>query len=423
MASSTIHRRGVDVEGARVHPSRDFTRILMQFQRATHLISSTLDLECLLDRVVNEVAATLGNIEVSLWLRDDGSGAMVLHGVKGCSRFHKGHHLESGRGMVGQVVLSGEMRYAPDVRLDPYYIACEPATRSEATIPLKVAGRLTGVLCIDHAQVNAFSSDQLAVLQALAEHIAIAVENAKAFQYEREERERMQKESADARAMQEAIFLKPVPLVPGFAFETAWHPAGAVAGDWFDFIDLGQQRYGVALADVSGKGMSAALLMAATRALLRSIAPAHTSPAATLEHLSRILAEDFPMGKFVTMVYGVLDAGARTLTVASAGHPRPLVKNGSCRFLELEPGLPLGLGASGYEEQALMLSAGTHVLFYSDGITEAANLEEEEFGLERLSDHFLQADGCVQSLISKVQSFSVGSKQIDDATAVLIRSR
>src|ERR1035438_5944444 len=106
----------------------------------------------------------------------------------------------------------------------------------------------------------------------------------------------MQRESAEARAMQRALFLKPVSLIPGFAFETAWHPAGAVAGDWFDFIDLGDERYGIALAAVSGRGRSAALLMSATRSLLRSLAAHDSSPAQTLEHLDRILMENFPAG-------------------------------------------------------------------------------------------------------------------------------
>src|ERR1035438_9329511 len=180
----------------------------------------------------------------------------------------------------------------------------------------------------------------------------------------------MQRESAEARAMQRALFLKPVPLIPGFAFETAWHPAGSVAGDWFDFIDLGNQRYGIALADVSGKGMPAALLMSATRALLRSIAPLHPSPAQTLEQINRILTEDFPSGKFVTMVYGVLDADSRELTLASAGHPRPLLVNHHCTFLDLDTGLPLGLGATTFPESTIMLDPGTQLLLYTDGITE-----------------------------------------------------
>jgi sigma-B regulation protein RsbU (phosphoserine phosphatase) len=409
---------------ASIHSSCDFTQVLMKLQRVTHLIASTLDLDCLLDRVVNDIASSLGNVEVAVWLRADDADEMVLQGVRGCSKFCKGNRLRIGReGMVGHVAATGKMRYAPDVRKDPYYIACEPETLSSVTIPLKAGARVIGVLGIDHCQLDAYSPDQLKVLQAIAGHVAVAVENARVYQSEREQRERLQRESADARAIQEALFLKPVPLIPGFAIETAWHPAGTVAGDWHDFIDLGEDRYGIALADVSGKGMPAALLMSATRALLRSIAPMDPSPSRTLERLNRALMEDFPAGKFVTMIYGVLDARSRTLRLASAGHLRPLVINQEVAFLDLETGLPLGLGVSEYPERTISLSSGTHVLLYTDGITEAENGAEEEYGSARLLQHFMNPGACVNGLIAEVRRYEAASTRCDDATAVLLRSR
>ena len=408
----------------RIQTSCDFTHTLMKLQRATFLVASTLDLEAILDRVVNDIASSIGNVEVDVWLRDGKSDELVLCGVRGCTKNAQGTRLKIGvQGMVGHVAATGKMRYAPDVSKDPYYIPCEPDTRSSVSIPLIAAGEIIGALCVEHSELDAFSEDQLQVLQALAGHIAIAVENARIFGNERAERTRLERESAEARAMQRALFLKPQPLVPGFAFETAWHPAGAVAGDWFDFIDLGNQRYGVALADVSGKGMPAALLMSATRSLLRSIAPLYASPAQTLEHLNRTLTEDFPMGKFVTMVYGVLDAGTRQITVASAGHLRPLLINGHCDFLDIETGLPLGLGASSYPERTIALGPGTKLLFYTDGITEAMDKTEEEFGPDRLLKHFHDPEACVDGLIAEVQKHGAGSVHTDDATALLIRSR
>jgi phosphoserine phosphatase RsbU/P len=374
--------------------------------------------------VVRDLASSIGNVEVGVWLRDGDTNEMVLRGVRGCTKHQKGTRLEIGRqGMVGHVAATGKMRYAPDVDQDPYYIGCEPGTRSEVTIPLKADEKVIGVLSIDHDQFDAFSGDQLQVLQALAGHIAVAVENARLFRLERFERERLQKESDEARAMQRALFLKAQPLVPGFAFETAWHPAGSVAGDWFDFIDLGNQRVGIALADVSGKGMPAALLMSATRALLRSIAPLYTSPAQTLEHLNKTLTEDFPTGKFVTMAYGVLNAETREITLASAGHPRPLLVNHHCTFLDLDTGLPLGLGATTFPESTIMLDPGTQLLLYTDGITEAMDHKEEEFGPARLIEHFLDPEACVESLIAEMQRYGAMSDRTDDATAVLIRSR
>jgi sigma-B regulation protein RsbU (phosphoserine phosphatase) len=407
----------------RVQSSGEFVQALMKLQRDAQLITSTLDLDCLLDRVVNDIADSIGCVEVSVWLRDPQSDDMVLHGVRGCA-LEKGSRMPIGRrGMVGHVAATGHMRYAPDVTVDPYYVSCELDTRSEVTLPLKINGEVTGVLSIDHTETNAFSSDQLHIFKALAGHIAVAVENARLFRNERLERERMQSEADEARAVQQSLLLKAVPLVPGFAFETAWHPAGSVAGDWFDFIDLGNDQYGIALADVSGKGMPAALLMSATRAILRSIAGNASSPGQTLLRLSKILSEDFPMGKFVTMIYAILDARSREITIASAGHLPPLLINGKCSFLDVDTGLPLGLGASSYPEYKVQLGPGTKLLFYTDGITEATSHDEEEFGSTRLLEHFLQPNTCVEGLIEEVQRFGQKSTRTDDATAVLIRSR
>lgn len=417
LAHSTHHR----VSPHSAPPQCDFIRALMKVQRAAQLITSTLDLDCLVDRVVNDIAHAIGCVEVAVWLRDPESNDMVLHGVRGCTLYRKGDRLQIGRqGMVGHVAASGQMRYAPDVTLDPYYIACEPDTLSEVSVPLKIGSDVIGVLSVDHKQPNAFSRDQLQVFKALAGHIAVAIENARRFKVERVERERMQSEAEEAREVQHALLLKAVPLVPGFAFETAWHPAGAVAGDWFDFIDLGDERYGIALADVSGKGMAAALLMSATRALLRTVATLHPSPGETLSHLNQRLSEDFPMGKFVTMIYAVLDARSREITVASAGHLNPLVVNGKSAFLDVETGLPLGLGPSSYPEHKMKLEPGTKLLFYTDGITEAVNHDLEEYGETRLREHFLQPGACVEGLIEAVKNFG---QRTDDATAVLIRSR
>jgi sigma-B regulation protein RsbU (phosphoserine phosphatase) len=164
--------------------------------------------------------------------------------------------------------------------------------------------------------------------------------------------------------------------------------------------------------------------MSATRALLRSIAPQHTSPSQTLEHLNRALLEDFPSGKFVTMIYGVLDARSRQFAVSSAGHLPPLMVNRETRFLELDTGLPLGLAPSSYPERAVALAADTHVLLYTDGITEAENENgAEAFGEARLLEHFLTPDACVEGLVNEVKRFAGGCARMDDATAVLLRSR
>jgi sigma-B regulation protein RsbU (phosphoserine phosphatase) len=169
--------------------------------------------------------------------------------------------------------------------------------------------------------------------------------------------------------------------------------------------------------------MPAALLMSATRATLRTLARLDLSPEETLKQLNQMLLTDMPANKFVTMVYGVLDPQSRTITFASAGHLRPLMINGKCDFLPIDTGLPLGLAASNYPEYTVQLHPGTQVLLYSDGITEAMNRDEEEYGPGRLVEHFLRPEACVEGLFEEIQRFSVGSTHTDDATAVLITSR
>jgi sigma-B regulation protein RsbU (phosphoserine phosphatase) len=315
------------------------------------------------------------------------------------------------------------MRYAPDVRIDPYYIPCEPETLSAVYLPLVSCGEVIGVFAVDHSELNGFTEDQLQILQALTGHITVAIENARLFNEQRLLHERMHSEAQEARAIQQALIPKSSPLIPGFRFDSAWEPAGVVAGDWFDWIELSSGRLGIVLADVSGKGMPAALLMSATRATLRTLARLDLSPGETLKQLNRMLIADMPANKFVTMVYGVLEPKSREITFASAGHLRPLLINGSCEFLPIDTGLPLGLAASSYPEYTVHLKPGTQVLLYSDGITEAMNRDEEEYGPARLVEHFLRPEACVDALFEEVQLFSAGSTHTDDATAVLITSR
>ena len=163
--------------------------------------------------------------------------------------------------------------------------------------------------------------------------------------------------------------------------------------------------------------------MSSTRAIMRSLARLYDSPGRVLSELNQVLVEDFPQGKFVTMIYCVLDAASRRMRIASAGHLRPLLINGSCSFVDVDAGLPLGLSSSVYPEHTLEMKPGTQLLLYTDGITEAFNLQDEEYGGDRLLEHFSDPDACVDGLIEEVRRFGYGSTHTDDATAVLIRSR
>ena len=395
---------------------------LQQLQKAAQKISSILDLDQLIDNIVNDVARSFGCVEASIYLHDEPRGEMVLAGVHGCSVNHKGHCLKIGKeGMVGYVASTGQMRYAPDVRKDDYYIACEHSTLSEVAIPLHVGQRLVGVFTASHTELDAFPRQQLRLLQALCDHVAVAVHNARRFKSERAEREIMSREAQEARLMQQALLPKCSPYIPGFVISGLTVPAGAVGGDWYDFIPFPDGRLGLVLADVSGKGTAAALLMSATRGMLRSLAEACRTPGEVLTKLNGLLVEDFPAGKFVTLVYAVLDSATRTVTFANAGHLHPLFIDGTgAQFLDTERGLPLGISCGDYSETSVTLSEGSRLVFYSDGITEAVNGEEQEYGLARLAEHAIGAAASAVSIVDDVRAFANGTAVRDDATVVFL---
>jgi len=395
---------------------------LLRLQKAAQKITSILDLDQLIDRIVNDVARSFGCVEAGVYLHDEARGEMELAGVHGCTLHSKGHRMKIGKeGMVGYVAATGQMRYAPDVRKDPYYIACQDAL-SEVVIPLQVEGRLIGVFTASHPELDAFPSEQLRLLQALCSHVAVAVHNARRFQEERQLREKMSREAHEARTIQQALLPKSSPYIPGFAVSGLSIPAGAVGGDWYDFIELDDGRWGLVLADVSGKGTAAALLMSATRGMLRSLAQA-CCPGEVLGKLNRLLVEDFPVGRFVTMIYAVLDPASRTLTFANAGHLRPLlVDQDGARFLETERGMPLGLGFGNFSETRVQLPERARLGFYSDGITEAMNPQEEEYGLLRLQNHMQQPEVSAESILEDVRLFSDGTGLRDDATVILVKA-
>jgi phosphoserine phosphatase RsbU/P len=403
----------------------DFVDDLQRVQKAAQRIASILDLDQLIDSVVNEVAHSFGCLEASIYLHDEDRAEMVLAGMLGCNeccKQGKGHRLKIGReGMVGYVASTGQLRYAPDVREDQYYIGCEAATLSEVAIPLRVDEQLVGVFTASHPEVDAFPRQQLRILQALCDHVAIAIHNARRFQSERAERAVMDREAQEARVMQQALLPKSSPYIPGFVVSGLSVPARAVGGDWYDFISFADGRWGLVLADVSGKGTAAALLMSATRGVMRSLAEACSTPGEVLTRLNQLLVDDFPAGKFVTMVYAVLDPAARTVVFANAGHLRPLFIDAEGEhFLDTERGLPLGLGCGDYSETQVSLSEGSKLIFYSDGITEAENTHEEEYGLCRLAEHAVTTGASAVSILDDVRSFSSGANLRDDATVVFV---
>jgi sigma-B regulation protein RsbU (phosphoserine phosphatase) len=397
---------------------------LYLLQRVAQKINSILDLEMLLDEVVGDVAATFGYTRLAVLLKDDAGLELVIGAgwtgelcLKG-TRFKIGEH-----GMAGKAAATGETHYAPDVRKDPFYLEGEEDTRSEVDIPLKVRGELIGIFNLQHTEVDAFSPERIRFLEALAGHIATAIANARMFERERLEKNRMVKELDEARAIQFGLFPADRPKIGGFHVKGVCVPCREVGGDWYDFIPLDDGRLGIVLADVSGKGMGAALLMSSARSVLRLHAKYGISPGEVLTRVNRILLSDFPAASFVTLVYAVIDPASRVVQIANAGHLPPVVTDGSgAHFVETNSGFPLGIMDCEYTMAEIEMPSNSRLFLYTDGITEAANATDEEYGAGRVLEHLADEKSTADSLLDDVNRFATGIPATDDVTVVMLVS-
>jgi sigma-B regulation protein RsbU (phosphoserine phosphatase) len=394
---------------------------LVFLQKTAQDIGSILELDELLDTIVHRIAVDFGCIESSILLIEGDQFHMVA--VHGCTQSAKGEKWPVTEGISGHVVATGAAYYAPDVSQELLYRPCEPNTRSEVIIPLKVRDRIIGVFGASHHELDAFPKAQIELLKALAGHIAVAIDNAQRIQHERRQVQQIQQEQSEASRIQRSLLPANAPFVPGFSLEAKCISAGAVGGDWYDYIPLSDGRWAMVLADVSGKGMPAALLMTSVRGMVRSLAPLAAGPAEVLSRVNKMLLDDVATGRYVTMIYGVLDPARRTFTFASAGHPWPLLCHGTdVRPLHTDAGMPLGLLPCNFTEHEVKFCHDFRLLFYTDGISEALNRKEEEFGRERLLEFVGNHDCDVADLLQDIQDFSGKSALEDDATVLLLRS-
>jgi phosphoserine phosphatase RsbU/P len=228
-----------------------------------------------------------------------------------------------------------------------------------------------------------------------------------------------------AHEIQAHLLPREIPQVKGFQVSCAWQPARSVGGDYFDVLALAPGQMGVCLADVSGKGIAAALLMANLQAAVRAFAPGITGPGALCAKLNQVLCASVAPGKFVTLFYGVIDNETLTLRFENAGHCPPIVLRGDSAMVLTEGGTVLGLFPHAeYEERHFSLRSGDCLLLTTDGVTEAANETDEEFGTERVTEsaraaRSLGAHGIRTRILEDVSRFCKGNFH-DDASLIVV---
>src|SRR5579862_8642597 len=296
-------------------------------------------------------------------------------------------------------------------------------------VPLVSQGELVGLLNLGpRLSDQDYSSDDRKLLNSLAAQAAPALQVAQLVRRQEAEarsRERIEQELRVATLIQQNFLPKQLPDLPGWQVSAYYRPAREVGGDFYDFIELPGGQIGLVIGDVTDKGVPAAMVMAATRSVLRASAQRVVSPGAVLERVNELMCPDMPAKMFVTCLYGVLEQATGRFRYANAGHNLPYVRTAEGTAELRATGMPLGLmPGSTYEEKEAFLEPGQVMLLHSDGVAEAHSETDEMFGFPRLMDVVgsrQDRGDVIDSVLTELDRFTPsGWEQEDDITLVAL---
>jgi len=398
---------------------------------ASKALNSTLDLSELLGRIL-EVAKTLAKAERgTLFLVDEKTEeiwSLIAHGLE-----KQEIRLPLGRGIAGHVAKTGEIVNIPDAYADPRF---DPAvdkrtgfhTRNILTLPVRnKAGKIIAALQLLNKLQGSFTEEDTDFLLTLSGHMALSLENA---QLHRDllEKERLERDVALARGIQRSLLPETTPVVPGFDIAVLNEPCFEVGGDYYDFLSLGPHTLLVVIADVEGKGISSALVMSNLQATLRALVLHLHSLNDIAESVNRMILTDTRGEKYMTMFLGLIDTRRKAIHYINCGHVPPVIVRPGKEPLQLtEGGMVIGLFENAqYDRGHVRFQTGDTLVLCTDGITEAMDTQNEEFGSERLVASVsrvveLKAKGIVLKVCDDVAQFSRGGTHVDDKVMLTIK--
>jgi serine phosphatase RsbU (regulator of sigma subunit) len=357
---------------------------------------------------------------------------MLLEGDSLVAKAHKGEGFRISTKVRDQVINEKSSILVRDAQLDEAFKGrmsiVEQRVHTMMAAPLQAKDRIIGLIYLDSPYVvREFVQDDLDLLTVMANIAAVRVESARLAEVEQAERI-MKRDLTQAAEIQRGILPEKAPQVPGLDLAGFNAPCRTVGGDYYGFFAHSDGRVGLALGDVSGKGMPAALMVMAFEARLRVLAEDTTNAAELVARINKITCANCPSNRFITFFYGVLDPAGGELSFANAGHNPPVVVRASGESEMLEGGGPvLGvLSIAPYGEERVPLGSGDLIAIYSDGVTEATNTSGEEYGEQRLIDVLQNlrresADAIVSTVMESLNRFTLGAPQADDITLVVAK--
>lgn len=391
-------------------------------------ISSSLNLQYLLELILSLLREVVPYDAGGIYLLDrDGERltAATLRGYR--SEKEKVARAKVGQGLIGWATKQGDDLLVDDVAANPHYIVAREETRSEMVALIRRGSRIVGAVNVESDEPHAYSRIDLFHLKALASQAAIAVDNAMLYRDALEKRQ-LDSELSLARDIQQKLLPREAPRLRGWEMAGLNVPAKRVGGDYFDFIEVSRGIMGISIADVSGKGIPAGLVMATFRASLLAEILNEYSIEGIFRKVNELLVRSTEPAVFVTAIYGTLELGSGVFTYCNAGHVEPLIiRQGEApRFVS---GGDIVLGSfpqARYRQRLVTLEHGDVLLLYTDGISEAMGRGGEEFGSARLAslveDHReLPAVGIRDRIYAEVMEFAADPTVLDDMTAVVVK--
>ncbi len=394
-------------------------------------VSSTLALNEIVEMIVQKSVKHLRVEQGAVLLIDmQQEQAPLKTMIRRARSDYSGIPYRLGDQITGWMLKNQQPLIVNDLATDKRFRVPEEAStmRSLLCVPLRLKGHMIGVLNVFNKHGgDEFTESDSRLLTIIGAQSAQVIENARLYE-EEQALTRIEQELDTARTIQEKLLPKAPPTVEGYELAGRSEPARQVGGDYFDYFSRDGDGTVICLADVSGKGISAALLMANMQAAIRSLSLSDASLTARLEHANQLLYNSTDSDKFVTMFYSVLDPATGDLRFSNAGHNPPLLISADGSVRELCDGGPvLGiLPAFSYQQGNAKLERGDLLLIYSDGFSEAANLKFEEFGDDRLRDLAVAnrdkpAERLIELITSEVKAFCGDAPQSDDMTIVVVR--
>ncbi len=404
----------------------------------SHQLLSRLDPDDLMGYLVEDVRRLMEADACTLFLPDEEPGYLAFRAASGwqddpVARLRRTPANElSGPGLAmqsQQPVLVEDLRRDDQAPWMPDWLRQE-GFRGHAVMPLIAEGHSIGALSVNCRRPRRLDEDDVRFLQLLANQAAIAIEKVRLHQ-EALTRQRMVQELSMARQIQLSLLPKSPPMVPGWEFAAFYRPARQVGGDFYDFLDLPDKtpQWGIVVADVADKGVPSALYMALCRTVIRTVALTGRSPASTLMRANYLIRQDSQSDLFLTAFYAKLDVQSGRLIYCNAGH-NPLLwwRAAAGRFQPLSTrGIVLGFFEDvKLEEERVDVAPGDLLVFYTDGVTEAINAHEEEFGEERLKEVIAthaQSGGreLLAAIVRAVDAFAGDVPSFDDLTLVVVK--